>query len=294
MGLALCDEARSMLSLLRAGTTEFVHVPLAPLSDPVGAVFFEGKVYVACFGSATTSGLAVVDPFTHRLEATHAFPHDGSGRSFVHNVYVFDWRGKPEVFVAVLGNPWASPPVPGKGLVRFDRKTSTFLTGTTTSDLNARSAVQQSQGVFYAITQEPHGGPTQLARLERQGEALAVTARASLPARSGGDGGADVLLGFEPDTVFCTDRTSGLGKLYYYTFGAGAFHLASVRDTGKNPRHATIRSGSGDVVVSNKGDATLTVFEGLALHPTSASIVPVTASTVPEVSFFIGHGSSFH
>lgn len=285
LGLALCNEPLSTLSVLAPSTGHMLFdVPLAPLSNPVGAVFSQGKVYVACFGADTDSGIAVVDPFTGQLEATYLFPRLGGQKHFVHNVYAFQWGEKTEIFAAVLGNPWAWPePVTGKGLVRLDRGSGTFLTNTTTEDLNARSAVQQSDGVFYVLTQEPRGGPTQLARLERQGPGLVKTANTFLPARSGGDGGADVFLG-DKDMVFCTDRTAGKGKLYSYSY-SGSFEMVSSKNTGHDPRFATALGR--DIVVCNKGDASLTTFEELAQNPRATNPTTKVEGTVPQVSFFI-------
>jgi len=290
LGLALLNELESVLSIYLPSTGQkFINVSLAPLSTPVGAIFMDGKVYVACFGAWdwAMSGVAVVDPFAGKLEAIYPFPLVDGKKLFVHNVYAFQWGGTREVFAAVLGNPWANPPVPGKGLVRFDRATGTFATETTRDALHARSVVQQSDDVFYALTQEPSGGPTQLVRLERKGEALAVVGSVFLPSRTGGDGGADVLLGHEPDTLFCTDRTAGPGKLYYYTFSAGVFQLVNSWETGRNPRYTTILHDSGDIVTCNRDDATLTTFSGLAKDPTAANVSENVQSTVPEVSFFM-------
>jgi hypothetical protein len=284
-GLALCDEERSMLTMW-ANNGTFVDVALAPLTGPVGAIFFDKKVYVACFGSwgvPGTAGLAVVDPFTGNVDATHAYK-DGS---FVHNVYAFTWEERQEIFVTVLGNPWWPTPVAGDGLVRFDRKSSKFVP-TTLAPLNARSAVQQSSGIFYVLTQEANMGATRLVRLEKNtdSESLRVAASIALPDRAGGDGGADVFLDKEKDGVFCTDRTNEAGKLYYYTYASGTFHLAQTRNTGSHPRY-TAMLDNGDVVACNKHDSTLTIFKGLGLAPTSTDIKQMTISTVRDVSFFM-------
>merc|ERR1712137_1156072 len=79
-----------------------------------------------------------------------------------------------------------------------------------------------------------------------------------LPSRTGGDGGADVILGREPDTVFATDRTAGGGKIYYYLWESGAFHQKAVHDTGSNPRY-TVALPGGDIVSCNQDGGTLTV-----------------------------------
>merc|ERR1719491_1871155 len=98
--------------------------------------------------------------------------------------------------------------------------------------LNVRSATQVSAGVYYALTQEPEGSPTKLVRIEQQQQQqalsstatttssespeqhdeLIVTAETILPPRDGGDGGADVLLGLEPNTVWVSDRWKGPGR----------------------------------------------------------------------------------
>lgn len=283
VGLALCDEERSMLRVWSDRNGAFADVSLAPLSGPVGAVHLDNRVYVACFGSGGVAGLAVVDPLAGVLEATYAYP---DAAQFLHNVYAFNWGGRREIFVAALGNPWSSPPSVGDGLVRFDRNSKAFLTDTTSVSLHARSAVQQSDEVLYVLTQEPPGQPSQLVRLERQGDALAPRAVAALPARDGGHGGADVLLGRDRDTVFCTDRTGGAGKLYFYSYSAAGFQLEYERETGRHPRYTTILP-NGDIVVCNKHDSTLTVFQGLAASPTSLSVSQTTIPTVPGVSFFI-------
>merc|ERR1712187_1022887 len=217
------------------------------------------------------------------IDATHAYK-DGS---FVHNVYVFTWGGRQELFVAVLGNPWWSPPVAGDGLVRFDRNSSKFVP-TTAAPINARSAVQQSDDIFYVLTQEANMGSTKLVRLEKNtdNELLSVAASIALPARAGGDGGADVFLGREEDTVFCTDRTDGAGKLYYHTYANCSFHLAQTRVTGSHPRYTTMLD-NGDIVACNKLDSTLTIFKGLAMAPTATDIKQTTISTVKDVSFFL-------
>jgi len=255
----------------------------------VGAIYLEGKVYVACFGGGGLAGLAVVDPFTATLIATYEYSDPSK---FVHNVYAFDWAGTDgseatkEIFVAVLGNPWNNPPIKGDGLVRFDRTDLRYHQ--TGSQLNVRSAVQESKHVFYVLTQEPHGAPTRLARLERdEAGQLMSTGITKLPGRAGGDGGADVMLaGEDSGNVFCTDHTDGAGKLYYYSYRPGSFDLLHARDTGKHPRYTTVLE-NGDVVACNKQDATLTIFHGLAANPTSSSIEVTTVPTAKDVSFFM-------
>merc|ERR1712176_1684649 len=213
-----------------------------------GAIVLEGKVYVACFGLDTTPGLAVVDPVAGTLEATYAFPTVNGDKLHVHNVYAFDWGGRRELFAAVLGAPWSG--IPGRGLVRFDRESSEFMVNTTIQDLHARAAVQQADGSFYVMSQEPSGTESRVVRLEQQGDKLAEVASIALPSSGGTEGGADVMLGREPDTLFCTDRTWGTGKLHYITFSNGSFELVNSRDTGNNPRYSTI-TNEGNVVVCN-------------------------------------------
>merc|ERR1712190_282130 len=175
----------------------------------------------------------------------------------VHNAYAMDWSGKTEIFVAVLGNPWARPPVTGRGLVRFDRDAGMFIEDTTAVAMNVRSAKQQADGTVYTLSQEPSNEPSVLSRLVKRDDHFVVDAKVTLPERaSGGAGGADVVLGQHLDTLFASDRTSSTGKLYYYKFENGAFQLKSSHDTGKIPRYTTALA-NGDVVVCNQGDSTL-------------------------------------
>merc|ERR1712113_114277 len=143
------------------------------------------------------------DVASKKLESTHSF---ADSRMHVHNVYAFEFGGQKEVFVANIGNPWVGP-LAGAGLSRFDQKTKTFVMDTTTSDLSVRSAKQQPDGSIFVVTQEPSGHPTILARLEEKSGHLEAVSQTKLPARPhGGDGGADVVLGFDQDTMFVTDR----------------------------------------------------------------------------------------
>eukprot|EP00929_Paragymnodinium_shiwhaense_P032646 TRINITY_DN18066_c0_g1_i1.p1 TRINITY_DN18066_c0_g1~~TRINITY_DN18066_c0_g1_i1.p1 ORF type:complete len:756 (+),score=149.41 TRINITY_DN18066_c0_g1_i1:93-2360(+) len=283
VGVALCDESRSLLILWKGGSS-MVEVSLEPLAKPVGAISQDGLVYVACFGGEGKAGLAIVDPVAGKLLSTHEYSLTSG--AFVHNVYSFNWNGKAEIMLAVLGNPWGA--VGGDGLVLFDRAAKSFVP-ITTEKIHARSAVQQSDGVFYVLTQEPNSAPTKLVRLEKEGNSLNVAASTELPRRAaagqwGADGGADVLLGTEPDTVFCTDRLPGDGRLYYYTYKDGAFKLEKEWSTGKHPRHAVIRE-NGDIVVSNKGDNTLTVFKGLAASPLAQDVKTETSPAAQQASF---------
>ena len=54
-------------------------------------------------------------------------------------------RRRAELFVAVLGMPWSSPPLAGHGLARFDRASGRFAAATDRR-LNARSVAQQPRG----------------------------------------------------------------------------------------------------------------------------------------------------
>lgn len=269
----------------------FAAVSLAPMTTPVGAVLLNDKIYVACFGSWPTpqgdSGLAVVDVKSRKLDATYAYKN---AQKHVHNVYAMDLDGVQNIFVAVLGNPWLTPPLAGDGLVGFDRSVEQFLDPApgVAGSLSVRSAKQESASVFYVLTQEPSGAQTKLARLERQGGGNQFTVVGSpslLPSRSGGDGGADVLLGPEAGTVFAIDRTGGGGKIYYYVWDSGTFRQAAEYDTGSNPRYSVALPG-GDIVSCNQDAGTLTVFGQLFTKPTSGDVTITTIPTVATPMFF--------
>jgi len=254
---------------------------------------------VACFGTwplpRNDSGLAVVDVADGRLEAT--YPYAGVGRPnggevHLHNAYAFSWDCKPEIFVAVVGNPWTTPPIAGHGLVRFDRETGAFHPWSTVAFANIRSAVQQSEEVFFALTQAPAKQSSQLLRLEKHGNHLLQVAATPLPSREGGDGGADVLLTGEKDAVFATDRDLGHGWIHYYQYKKGGFQLQTSHMTGNHPRHAAVLP-SGDVLVCNRLDGTLTSFPGLARHPLK-NVQPVVVVALPSVSFVLPGGSARH
>lgn len=144
-------------------------------------------------------------------------------------------------------------------------------------------AVQQTQKVFFALTQEPAGQSSQLIRLEKRGDELLQVAATLLPGRNGGDGGVDVILAGQKDSVFCTDRHNGFGRLYHYRYYAGRFTLTSSHTTGNHPRYTTILA-NGDVLVCNRFNGTLTSFPGLAKHPSQA-VKSITVKAMPEVSF---------
>ena len=180
--------------------------------------------------------------------------------------------------------------------------------------MNVRSAKQAAPGIFYAVTQEPAGVATQVVRLEQTTpeantpHELKIVARSVLPTRNGGDGGADVVLGLQPNTVWVSDRWNQAGRLYYYkyhppstTVGDGTFdRVATHVATGGDGARYTMITHTGDIVVCNDGrtdpvpgrrhaardSGTLTVMTGLALNPQSNSEV-VTIDTVPAVQFFL-------
>lgn len=271
---------------LWTGGSDFTVITLGGLTTPVGAVHLDGKLYVACFGSwptpdDLTSGLAIVDVERQSLESVHAFP---DGVVHVHNAYAFEFGGKTEIFVAVLGNPWEGP-IAGRGLSRFDRASETFDLYSTDGRLNVRSAKQQSDGSIFVLTQEPEGEQTKLARLVEANSRLAIEAQTLLPPRQDGDGGADVVLGFEKDTIWATDRGAYGGSLYHYTYSNGEFTMDTKRFTGANPRY-TVALDNGDIVVCNQNENDLSVYKGLAWVPT-AYIAEVRVPTVDTPMFFM-------
>jgi len=256
------------------GDSDFTEISLGGFTSPVGAVLLDGKLYVACFGSWPTpvgdSGLAVIDVAGQILESTHSY---SDGDMHVHNVYAFDFGGKKEIFAAILGNPWKGP-LSGRGLSRLDRESGSFDLETTTERLSVRSAKQQSDGSIFVLTQEPAGEQTKLARLEESNGHLVKEAETLLPPRSDGDGGADVVLGVEMNTLWVTDRGDWSGKLYHFQYNDGQFTQTTERETGANPRYAVVLD-SGDIVVSNQNGNDLSVFKGLANSPTDTSISEV-------------------
>ena len=353
IGLGLCDSKRNAFYVWNtvnnstANTSE-THTPTAvdttdnnlrsvavtPLTNPVGAIqsqFEPQLVYIACFGThpvpiinlathQSDSGIAIVNISNSEqpvLVQTVAYPHL---HMHVHNVYEFDFLQVsgvavvPEITVAVLGNPWLVPPLPGHGLVQLDRTTGNFRPlvvnekeDDNTNRLNVRSAKQVAPGIFYAVTQEPAGEATQVIRLEQTTpeaqhtpHGLKIVAQSVLPARDGGDGGADVVLGVQLNTVWISDRWQQAGRLYYYVYhppaattapvGGGTFDRVAthVATKGINARY-TVITHTGDIVVCNEGSNTLTVMEGLALHPqsTPAAIPILTIDTVQTVQFFL-------
>ena len=349
IGLGLCDSTRHEFHVWNtvngAGIDNLHSVALAPLSNPVGAIHSQVEsnlVYIACFGTWPTpiksdSGIAIVDISNIEqpvLVRTVAYPDP---RMHVHNVYEFDFlQGSgsavvPEITAAVLGNPWLKPALPGHGLVQLDRRTGNFRPlvvnekegDVTTNRLNVRSAKQAAPGIFYAVTQEAAGVATQVVRLEQTTpeantpHELKIVARSVLPTRNGGDGGADVVLGLQPNTVWVSDRWNQAGRLYYYkyhppstTVGDGTFdRVATHVATGGDGARYTMITHTGDIVVCNdsrtdpvlpganprgtpraaprgRDSGTLTVMKGLALNPQSNPEV-VTIDTVPTVQFFL-------
>lgn len=286
-GLAiLSGDGGSKITLWRGGS-DFQDVDLGGMVTPVGATYADGMLYVACFGSwpdpAGDSGLAIVDVASGSLISTHAF---SDSRLHIHNVYSFNVQGRTEIFVAVLGNPWTGP-VAGKGLSRFEPSTGSFALDTTNEDLNVRSAKQQDDGSIFVVTQEPNSQQTKLARLEADGSNLKVVAKTELPALASGNGGADIVLGRDRDTIWVTDRQSGeAGKLYYYTYSSGAFNMVNVRDTGVVPRY-TVMLDNGDIVSCNQDGGDLSYYIGLGLSPEDTSITEQRINTVNGPMFFI-------
>jgi len=297
---ALCDEADSLLrfwwptylSPAVLNPMFLKEVSLAPFAAPVGAVLSGGKVYVACFGAGVephgTSGIVVVDLATMSVEAHHNFDNDG-GVSHIHNVFAFQVDGKTEIFAATIGNPWTTPPVTGSGLMRLDTATGKFDDSYTTEKLSVRSAAQQSDGNVFVLTQEPAGKATMLARLEPKGGKFVVAARIMLPSRSAGDGGADVFVGHDLDTLFASDRGAGpgvKGMIYYYTYSNGKFTKLAGHETGTNPRYTTMLA-NGDIAACNQDDSTIQVFQGLANNPTATSVKETVVPSIKTVSFLI-------
>jgi len=218
---------------------------------------------------------AIVNIATGQLENFVPYP---DGRLHVHNVYSFKWKGRDEIFVAAMGNPWMNPPLPGSGLVRFDRQLNAFATNVALLSLNARSAVQQSADIFYILTQEPAGQQSKLARVERNGDEFTVNAEQKLPSRDGGDGGADVVLSPQVDVVFCSDRTAQGGKVYAYQYTSSTLTQLSSHDTGNHPRYMSALT-NGDIVTCNQNSNSLTVFKNLANRPSAPTISTHTVST---------------
>jgi len=277
------------------GGSDFTEIPLGGLTTPVGAVLLDGKLYVACFGTwpdpSGDSGLAIIDVAGQSLESTHPF---SDGAMHVHNVYAFDFGGQKEIFAAILGNPWTGPE-PGWGLSRFDTASGSF-DNLSEGRLNARSAKQQCDGTIFVLTQEPNGEPTQLAALVEDSGHLRIAAQTSLPPRQDGDGGADVVLGVERNTIWVTDRGDQSGTLYHYTytpeagqegsFSDGSFMTDTNRETGANPRYA-VALDNGDIVVCNQNGNDLSVYKGLATSPMDTSISEVRVPTVDSPMFFM-------
>jgi len=269
------------------GGNNFTVISLGQMNTPVGGVYLDGRLYVACFGSWPSpkgdSGLAIVDVANKNLVSQHSFP---IADFHVHNGFAFDFNGRKEIFVAVLGNPWKGPHA-GKGLARFDRTTNQFVVETTVGALSARSAKQQDDGSIFVLTQEPAGKETVLARLEEKNGKLVIVAQTTLPPRQGGDGGADVVLGLQRDTLWVTDREgSAGGKLYHYTYDGSNFIQHSVRNTGADPRYMVALS-NGDIVACNQISNDLSVYPGLALSPHDDSIQEQRIPTVNQPMFFI-------
>jgi hypothetical protein len=225
------------------------------------------------------------------LEAVHRY--SDNSEAHVHNVYAFEISGKREVFAAIMGNPWVTPRVPGYGLAHLDVSAGRFDSSYTTERLSVRSAVQQSDGVVYVVTQEAAGVTTKLARLEPHGNKFRVVAKTGMESRTTGDGGADVVLGRERDTVFVSDRgagPNGKGMIYFYKYGIGYHNFGFIgyaaHETGKNPRYTTMLS-NGDVVSCNQDDGTIKAFVCLGLDPTADWVNENTFPAMGGVLFIL-------
>jgi hypothetical protein len=109
----------------------------------------------------------------------------------------------------------------------------------------------------------------------------------TLPERSGGDGLADVFLGHATGTLFVTDRTDGVGKLYMYTIDAdGTFDLTHTFDTGATPRY-TASNSRGDIVSCSHTESTAATYVGL-LNDVDYYREMVTESiAIQALSFFL-------
>lgn len=266
-----------------------LRVGLGRLTTPVGGTYLDGLLYVACFGTgAGDNGLAIIDVAKGRLLSTHKFP---DARMYVHNAFAFRMNGVLEIFVAILGDPWSSPPLPGLGLVRFDRAQSSFELGSTIgTSLNARSAKQQPDGSIFVLTQEPADRASRLARLEPQGAYLHVVATVDLPSRPyGGEGGADVNLGAAADTVWVSDRQAGApGKLHLYSYSSPSksFSKQVTRNLGIRPRFTAVLA-NGDIVSCNQDSNDLSVYSRLADHPFDENILEQRVPTVASPMFFL-------
>lgn len=230
----------------------------------------------------------------------------------MHNVYEFDdGMGSKQVYVAVLGNPWGGQsgsqvphPITGDGLVRFDREHMIFVANTTDRQHNVRSATREVGGVVYAITQEAQVGspPTKLLTLVLQRGRFVTRGEDLLPARTGGDGGADVFLGLTPGVVFATDRRDGDDVLYIYSTtehgplgsqtslnasDAGGMQLAAQKTLSAHARY-TVVLANGDLVVCDETQGSLLWFNGLGSYPAHADALGSTVQiSMASSSFFI-------
>merc|ERR1712176_818634 len=209
-------------------------------------------------------------------------------------------NGQTEIIPVSIGNPWPSTgdPVPGWGLMRLDTKSSTFDTsytmdGSEPGRLSIRLAAQQSDGSVFAITQEPSGQPTKLARLEFQGGKFQIKKVFVLPLRQGGDGGADVFLGRDMNTFFATDRGAAPnaqgGMVYYFQYENGDFKQYAAYQSGskpKDPRYTTMFD-NGDVASANQVSDSITAFPGLGANPVDYDSTSYTIQAMKNVSFLL-------
>jgi len=115
---------------------------------------------------------------------------------------------------------------------------------------------------------------------------LQIAAQTLLPPRKDGDGGADVVLGFETNTIWVTDRGDQSGMLYLYRYHEGVFTMETKRETGANPRYA-VALDNGDIVVCNQNGNDLSVYKELANSPMDTSISEVRVPTLDTPQFFV-------
>jgi hypothetical protein len=293
---ALCDEDASMLRWWYGGSN-FKNVDLAPLTAPVGAHTDGEKVYVACYGASSgTSGVAVLDMDAGQVSHSYMFGEDGH----IHNVYAFQVGGQTEIIPVSIGNPWpsAGDPVPGWGLMRLDTTAGKFDTsytmdGSDPGRLSIRSAAQQSDGSVFAITQEPAGQPTKLARLEFHDGKFQIKKVFVLPSRQDGDGGGDVFLGRDMNTFFATDRGAAPnaqgGMVYYFQYESGEFKQSAAYQSGSSPHDPryTAMFDNGDVASADQASNSITVFPGLGAKPIDYDSASHTIQEMTSVSFLL-------
>jgi hypothetical protein len=231
-----------------------------------------------------------------QVSHNYIFGEDGH----IHNVYAFEVNGQTEIIPVSIGNPWPSTgdPVPGWGLMRLDTTSGTFDTsytmdGSDPGRLSIRSAAQQSDGSVFAITQEPSGQPTKLARLEFQDGKFQIKKVFVLPSRQGGDGGADVFLGRDMNTFFATDRGAAPnaqgGMVYYFQYENGDFKQSASYQSGNSPQDPryTTMFDNGDLASANQASNSITVFPGLGAKPIDYDSASHTIQAMTGVSFLL-------